>query len=130
MDGDSTKDRSVCGLTDVGGIRQYNVEDWLELARRGADDFQHFAGRGLALARVIKFTGELVKLSCTLAGDAWRIGTFRALDLFLRRTFAGCPLLPRRLIVAPRGSDWDGINCRVYSERANALKGCPLPQRL
>jgi hypothetical protein len=67
MDGDSKKDRSlteqqmaICGLTDVGGIRQNNVEDWLELARRGADNFQHFGGRVLALARVIKLTGELV----------------------------------------------------------------------
>src|SRR4029453_6185381 len=51
---------AIWGLTDVGGIRQNNLEDWLELARRGADNFQHFGGRVLALARVIKLTGELV----------------------------------------------------------------------
>src|SRR5262245_10902488 len=56
-------------------------------------------------------------VSRKFAGDAWPIGAFRALGLFLRRTFAGCPLFSRRLIIAPEAQTRDGSNLHRYPGR-------------
>src|SRR5262249_15188327 len=50
------------GLANARGIRENGIEDRRQLATRGADDFQYFGGRGLALGRLTEFAGELVKL--------------------------------------------------------------------
>src|SRR5262249_4260488 len=43
-------------------------------------------------------------LSCKFGGDARLVGALRALDLFARRPFIGCPLPPRRCMSPPGGS--------------------------
>src|SRR5262245_13988894 len=57
--------KEQCGKFGIANARcvcQHRIEYRLQFAGRTADDLQHFGGRGLALARLTEFAGELVKL--------------------------------------------------------------------
>ena len=79
------------------GQRENGIKDRFQLAGRRADDFQYFAGRGLALARLIKLAGELVKVCPARLQRMRANGALRDLGLIERRPFTGCPILPRLL---------------------------------
>src|SRR5262249_4260486 len=78
------KQSSEFGTANAHGILQHGLEYRLQRAGRGTDDFQHFGGRGLALARLIEFAGELVKLvlqvwrGCAPSRRFARLGPIRA----------------------------------------------------
>src|SRR5262249_44590033 len=99
------------------GIRENGIEDWPQLARRGADDFQYFGGRGLALGRLTQFAGELVKLlpqACRGRVLDWR---FAGLGPIRARSF--------HRLSAPTAMHW--LSRGWYQLSRVARKGlCPL----
>src|SRR5262245_66414715 len=54
--------RGKFSVANARCVCQHRIEYRLQFAGRTADDLQHFGGRGLALARLTEFAGELVKL--------------------------------------------------------------------
>src|SRR5262244_533658 len=110
-------------LTNARCVCQHRIKDRPKLARRRADDFQYFGGRGLALGRLTEFAGELVKL----VPQACR---GRVLD----RRFAGLgPIRARSFhrLSAPTAMHWLRRGWYQLSRvprkgLALGLQGCPL----
>ena len=87
------------GFANARGIRENGIEDWRQFARRGADDFQYFRGRGLALARLTEFAGQLGQVcpasckGCVPNRRFARLGPSRA-PTFLRLSALSAVALP------------------------------------
>ena len=68
------------GVADTGGVLQHGLKDWLQLARRSADNLQHLRGRGPRDADAHYQLGAAVGLraSYTATVDGSVTGAFRA----------------------------------------------------
>src|SRR5215468_5732756 len=114
------------GLANARGIRENGIKDRLKLARRRADDFQYFGGRGLALGRLTEFAGELVKLVPQACRGRVLDRRFAGLGPIRARNFHR-PSAPTAMHWLRRG--WYQLSRVPRKGLAPGLQGCPLGQK-